>query len=75
MGKFSLIRDLPEAPAVSETESDAAAQVTEVLVEQLGHRPGEAKEMVDAAMHRTPGISTPEELFEEDYRGQVSNGQ
>lgn len=75
MGKFSLIRDLPEAPAVSETESDVAAQVTEVLVEQLGHRPGEAKEMVDAAMHRKPGISTPEELFEEVYRGQVSNGQ
>ncbi|MFW6283904.1 MAG: Holliday junction branch migration protein RuvA [Desulfosalsimonas sp.] len=75
MGKFSLIRDLPEAPPPSETESDAAAQVTEVLVEQLGHRPGEAKEMVEAAMQRKPGISTPEELFEEVYRGQVSNGQ
>jgi Holliday junction DNA helicase RuvA len=45
----------------------------EVLVEQLGHRPAEAKEMVDAAVRRKPGINTPEELFDEVYRGQVND--
>ncbi|MCF8025546.1 MAG: Holliday junction DNA helicase RuvA [Desulfobacteraceae bacterium] len=73
MGKFALIRDLPEkAP---EPSADAADQVVEVLVEQLGHRPAEAREMVSAAFSRRPGIKTPEELFEEVYRGQVSDEQ
>lgn len=71
MGKFALIRDLPEkAPEPAE---DAAAQVIEVLVGQLGHRPPEAKEMVDAALKRKPEITAPEDLFEEVYRGQISN--
>ncbi|MFP3998738.1 MAG: Holliday junction branch migration protein RuvA [Desulfobacterales bacterium] len=71
MGKFALIRDLPEkAPEPAE---DAAAQVIEVLVGQLGHRPAEAKEMVDAALKRKPEINAPEDLFEEVYRGQISN--
>ncbi|MFW5908385.1 MAG: Holliday junction branch migration protein RuvA [Desulfosalsimonas sp.] len=73
MGKFALIRDLPEkAP---EPAADAADQVIEVLVGQLGHRPSEAKEMVDAALKRHPDITTPEDLFEEVYRGQVTNEQ
>ncbi|MFW6012067.1 MAG: Holliday junction branch migration protein RuvA [Desulfosalsimonas sp.] len=73
MGKFALIRDLPEkAP---EPAADAADQVIEVLVGQLGYRPSEAREMVDAALKRHPDITTPEDLFEEVYRGQVTNEQ
>lgn len=73
VGKFALIRDLPESGGVDLICADAAAQVLEVLVEQLGHRPAEAKEMVEAALRRKPGINTPEELFDEVYRGQVND--
>ncbi|MFW6080559.1 MAG: Holliday junction branch migration protein RuvA [Desulfosalsimonas sp.] len=73
MGKFALIRDLPEKEP--EPAGDAADQVVEVLVEQLGHRLSEAKEMVNAAVKRRPDIKTPEDLFEEVYRGQVSDEQ
>ncbi len=73
MGKFALIRDLPEkAP---EPPADAAGQVIEVLVEQLGHHLSEAREMVDAAFMRRPDITAAEELFEEVYRGQSSDEQ
>ncbi|MFP3980790.1 MAG: Holliday junction branch migration protein RuvA [Desulfobacterales bacterium] len=73
MGKFALIRDLPEKPA--EPVADFVDQVVGVLVDQLGHRPAEAREMVAAAMERKPDLSTPEDLFEEVYRGQVGNEQ
>lgn len=73
MGKFALIRDLPENPPGP--SANAADQVMEVLVEQLGHRPSEAKEMVNAALERRPDITAPEDLFEEVYRGQVSDEQ
>lgn len=73
MGKFALIRDLPEK--VSGPAPDLSDKVVEVLVEQLGHRPAEAREMVSDAMARKPDISTPEDLFEEVYRGQVRDEQ
>jgi holliday junction DNA helicase RuvA len=46
--------------------------VMAVLVDQLGHRRGDAKKMVDEAFKRNPGISTPEELFDEIYRDERS---
>jgi Holliday junction DNA helicase RuvA len=52
-------------PAVSEP-------VLAVLVDQLGHRRGEAKKMIEEALKRSPNISTPEELFDEIYRGEES---
>ncbi len=73
MGKFALIRDLPEQ--VPGPAPDLSEQVVEVLVEQLGHRPAEAREMVSDAMARKPDISTPEDLFEEVYRGQLRDEQ
>ena len=75
MGKFALIReDALSAPAVeAETDADLAQQVVEVLTGQLGHRPAEAKQMVDAALRRNPAIETPEALFEEVYRGEAVN--
>ena len=43
--------------------------VFEVLVKQLGHRPSEAVQLIDGAFRRKPGMTTPEELFDEIYRG------
>jgi Holliday junction DNA helicase RuvA len=43
--------------------------VFEVLVKQLGHRPSEAAQLITSALGRRPGITTPEELFDEIYRG------
>jgi Holliday junction DNA helicase RuvA len=46
--------------------------VLTVLVEQLGHRRSAARKMIEDAFKRSPGISTPEELFDEVYRGEES---
>lgn len=76
MGKFALIREDAVQPA-EEAEpavDDLAEQVIAVLTGQLGHRNNEAKLMVEAAMKRNPSITTPEELFEEVYRGEAVNG-
>ncbi|MEZ4603278.1 MAG: hypothetical protein R2861_07695 [Desulfobacterales bacterium] len=55
MGKFALIRDVEtEEPVPTQ---DFVDQVIGVLVEQLGHRLPEAKQMVRAAMKRKPLIS------------------
>lgn len=71
MGKFALIRDV-EAEEPASTQ-DFVDQVIGVLVEQLGHRLPEAKQMVQAAMERKPLISNPEDLFDEVYRGEISH--
>jgi Holliday junction DNA helicase RuvA len=67
MGKFALMREdvIPEA---AEPE-DFRKQVEEVLVKDLGHKVSEAHQLVDEAIKRNPSISSPEELFEEVYRG------
>lgn len=75
MGKFALIREAAERPS-EEAESavdDLAEQVISVLTGQLGHKPNEARLMVDSALKRSPSIATPEALFEEVYRGEVIN--
>jgi Holliday junction DNA helicase RuvA len=68
MDKFALIRPstekrLPDAPDVTE-------QVLDVLVSQLGYKASNAKRLISEALHRNSKISTPEELFEEVYRGE-----
>jgi Holliday junction DNA helicase RuvA len=70
MGKFALIRE-DERPQTAPLE-DFTIQVMEVLVSQLGHKMLDAKKMITKAMERNPSISTPEELFEEVYRGEVT---
>ncbi|MEZ4549748.1 MAG: hypothetical protein R2874_04525 [Desulfobacterales bacterium] len=71
MGKFALIRDVEtEEPVPTQ---DFVDQVIGVLVEQLGHRLPEAKQMVRAAMKRKPLISNPEDLFDEVYRGEITH--
>ncbi|MFO8084000.1 MAG: Holliday junction branch migration protein RuvA [Desulfobacterales bacterium] len=43
--------------------------VMDVLVTQLGHKTNDAKKMIKEALQRNPDICTPEELFDEVYRG------
>ncbi len=68
MDKFALIRksEKVEYPGVE----DLSKKVLEVLVRQLGYRTKEAKQMITNAMKRNTTLSTPEELFEEVYRGE-----
>lgn len=68
MDKFALIRksEKIEYPVVE----NLSKKVFEVLIGQLGYRTKEAKQMIADAMKRNTSISTPEELFEEVYRGE-----
>jgi len=69
VGKFALMRG--EAMPTDEEEAvDIKKQVEEVLVRDLGHKMSEAQRLVKEAMTRNPNIASPEELFEEVYRGQ-----
>ncbi|MEJ5359666.1 MAG: Holliday junction branch migration protein RuvA [Desulfobacterales bacterium] len=68
MGKFALLRPTPAAPPPPPV--DVVQQVLEVMVSQLGHRRADAMRMIAEALKRRPGIATPEELFEEVYRGE-----
>jgi holliday junction DNA helicase RuvA len=66
MDKFALIRksQKEEVPIIE----DLSQQVLDVLVDQLGYKIKDAKQMITDAMKRNSNISTPEELFEEVYR-------
>ena len=68
MDKFALIRKAEKAKIP--VEEDAAKQVMDVLVGQLGYRVSDAKRMIAAAMQRNSAITTSEELFEEVYRSE-----
>ena len=57
------------APARSGDDEPLRAMVFDVMVKQLGHRPSEAAQLIAAALGRRPGMTTPEELFDEIYRG------
>ncbi|MCP3955319.1 MAG: Holliday junction DNA helicase RuvA [Desulfobacterales bacterium] len=71
LDKF-MLDDQPtqKVPAPGE---DFARQVLEVMTEQLGHRPADARQMIAAALKRNETIATAEELFDEIYRGEVSH--
>jgi Holliday junction DNA helicase RuvA len=70
--KFALIR---KEEGVEESDvtliGDFTIQVLEVLVNQLGHKTVDAKVLIQKALERKPSISTPEDLFDEVYRGEV----
>ena len=72
MGKFALIRpdDYGEAPPVE----DFSKEVLDVMIKQLGHRPADARRMIDKALKRNRSITTAEELFDEVYRGEGLDG-
>ncbi|AOY59487.1 MULTISPECIES: Holliday junction branch migration protein RuvA [Desulfococcus] len=69
MGKFTSV------PGEISPESGAAEafveKVLDVLVEQLGHKTIEARQMITEALDRNQGITTPEQLFDEIYRGNM----
>ncbi len=67
VGKYALMRET-EREVVRRTD-DLSKQVVDVLVKQLGHNKAEASKMVADALKRKPDAATPEELFEEVYRG------
>jgi Holliday junction DNA helicase RuvA len=72
VAKFALAQEaLPEpAPVPVAASGDGLRElVWEVLVKQLGHRPGEASQLITEAFKRRPGMASPEELFDEIYRG------
>ncbi len=66
--KFALIRKTEHTPIVK--SEDISGPVLDVLVNQLGHRPADAKRMVAQALERNNDISTPEALFDEVYKAQ-----
>ncbi|HKV45954.1 MAG TPA: Holliday junction branch migration protein RuvA [bacterium] len=69
MAKYALLRS--EAPTVPEAaDVDFREEVLEVLTRQLGHRAAEARQMVEQALKRSPGITSAEELFQEVYRAE-----
>jgi Holliday junction DNA helicase RuvA len=70
VAKYALIpRAEPPKVASGEAEEDGVRSVVrEVLVRQLGLRPGEADQAIREALARRPEIETPEALFEEIYR-------
>lgn len=70
MEKFALIRKTEKK--VATIGENFLIQVQDVLINQLGYRVAEAKQMIAEAMKRNSTISTPEELFEEVYHSEVS---
>jgi len=71
MAKYALLR---EAAAPVPAVEDFKAEVLEVLTAQLGHRPPEARRMVEEALRRRPEIASAEELFQEVYRVEKGAG-
>ena len=72
MGKFALIRsdDAKETPPVE----DFSKQVLDVMIKQLGHSTADARRMIEKALKGNRSITTAEELFDEVYRGERSEG-
>ena len=60
-------RGVPK-PAPREEGDEVGALVRDVLVRQMGLRPGEADQAIRDALARNPDIDAPEALFEEIYR-------
>ncbi len=75
VAKFALAKagapaETAAAPPARPPDDDGLrGMVFEVLVKQLGHRPSEAAQLINSALGRRPGITSPEELFDEIYRG------
>ena len=69
VAKYALLprEDMPPAPPREET-NELHGLVRDVLVRQMGLRPGEADQAIREALARRPGIDAPEALFEEIYR-------
>jgi Holliday junction DNA helicase RuvA len=74
VAKFALVRAGAAAEPVDVApgalDADGLRElVWEIMVKQLGHRPSEASQLITDALRRRPSIMSPEELFDEIYRG------
>jgi Holliday junction DNA helicase RuvA len=74
VAKFALARagaaTEPVDVAPARLDADGLRElVWEIMVKQLGHRPSEASQLITDALRRRPSIMSPEELFDEIYRG------
>lgn len=67
VAKYAL---LPQKEEITRPIRDFRKEVEDVLVNQLGHKVHEARQMIADALERNPKINSSEELFEEVYRGQ-----
>jgi Holliday junction DNA helicase RuvA len=56
--------------SVTPQEADFQHQVFDVLVAQMGHKPADAKRLIDQAMIRNPDIISADMLIDEVYRGE-----
>ena len=77
VAKFALAREgAPAEPVAGKPatpDADGLRElVWEILVKQLGHRPSEASQLITDALRRRPDVLSPEELFDEIYRGQAA---
>jgi len=69
VAKYALLpRDESPKPPPREEADDVRVLVRDVLVRQMGLRPGEADQAIRDALARRPDIDAPEALFEEIYR-------
>jgi hypothetical protein len=73
VAKFALAKSEAASPepaaVVAPDEEGLRGMVFDILVKQLGYRPSEAAPIIGAALTRRPGVTTPEELLDEIYRG------
>ena len=69
VAKYALMprEEVPKS-AVEPGDDQVRSVVRDVLVRQLGLRPGEADQAIRDALGREPGLETPEALFEAIYR-------
>ena len=75
VAKFALARAGAAAEPIDTAPAPVDADglrelVWEIMVKQLGHRPSEASQLITDALRRRPSIMSPEELFDEIYRGE-----
>jgi Holliday junction DNA helicase RuvA len=69
VAKYALLprEELPKPPE-REEGGEVRVLVRDILVRQMGLRPGEADQAIRDALARRPDIDKPEALFEEIYR-------
>jgi Holliday junction DNA helicase RuvA len=76
VAKFALAREgasVEPVAAPAAIDADGLREmVWEILVKQLGHRPSEASQLITDALRRQPDLASPEDLFDEIYRGQAA---
>lgn len=66
--KFALIRKADQPPSAE--KENFIQPVMDVLTSQLGHKPADAKRMINDALKRNSAINSAEALFDEVYRSE-----